>query len=285
MLGGVSLLGREVELRDVVNALDAQGRCLISGPGGVGKTALARAVVERLGSAARASDRRVIWVDVEPCASLDMVLLAVLRSCDAALHPGDDAAAAVASVLSDVVGVVVLTVLLLVFARRHGGGYLADRSFTSLSSYPLGFCNALILGMYTFTGYDASAHMSEETHDPARRAPIGILTAVGVSAVAGYAYLVGLTLAIDDLPALAKDDHAPLTILQHGLGPTAGRWGMGLAIFAMWFCGLSSVTSASRTLYAFSRDDGLPFSAAIRKVLNEDLNKVAAQLSPLANKG
>lgn len=108
MLGGVSLLGREVELRDVVNALDAQGRCLISGPGGVGKTALARAVVERLGSAARASDRRVIWVDVEPCASLDMVLLAVLRSCDAALHPGDDAAAAVASVLSDVVGVVVL---------------------------------------------------------------------------------------------------------------------------------------------------------------------------------
>lgn len=165
-----------------------------------------------------------------------------------------------------VVGVVVLTVLLLVFARRHGGGYLADRSFTSLSSYPLGFCNALILGMYTFTGYDASAHMSEETHDPARRAPIGILTAVGVSAVAGYAYLVGLTLAIDDLPALAKDDHAPLTILQHGLGPTAGRWGMGLAIFAMWFCGLSSVTSASRTLYAFSRDDGLPFSAAIRKV-------------------
>src|SRR5581483_2284686 len=29
----------------------------------------------------------------------------------------------------------------------------------------LGFVNALALGMYTFTGYDASAHVSEETHD------------------------------------------------------------------------------------------------------------------------
>jgi amino acid transporter len=120
--------------------------------------------------------------------------------------------------------------------------------------------------MYTFTGYDASAHLSEETHDPARRAPWGIVTSVVVSAVAGYAYLVGLTLAIGNLGDLAKDDHAPLTILTEGLGAGWGRGGMGLAIFAMWFCGLASVTSASRTLWAFSRDDGLPFSAALRRV-------------------
>jgi amino acid transporter len=34
----------------------------------------------------------------------------------------------------------------------------------------------------------------------------------------------------------------------------------------MWFCGLSSVTSASRTFFAFSRDGGLPFSPVIRRV-------------------
>ncbi len=165
-----------------------------------------------------------------------------------------------------VVGVVVLTALLVALARKHPVGYLADTSFTTQPSYSLGFMNALILGMYTFTGYDASAHLSEETHDPARRAPIGILSAVGVSAIAGYAYLVGLTLAVGSLPDLAKDEHAPLAILQEGLGPRAGRWGMGLAIFAMWFCGLSSVTSASRTLYAFARDDGLPGSRALKRV-------------------
>jgi amino acid transporter len=41
---------------------------------------------------------------------------------------------------------------------------------------------------------------------------------------------------------------------------------MGLALAAMWFCGLSSVTSASRTLYAFARDKGLPGSRHIGRV-------------------
>ena len=40
---------------------------------------------------------------------------------------------------------------------------------------------SLLLGMWTFTGFDASAHVSEETHDPARRAPWGIVLSVIVS--------------------------------------------------------------------------------------------------------
>ena len=50
------------------------------------------------------------------------------------------------------------------------------------------------------------------------------------------------------------------------LGDTAGRAAMGLALAAMWFCGLSSVTSASRTVYAFARDGGLPGSRLIGRV-------------------
>ena len=34
----------------------------------------------------------------------------------------------------------------------------------------------------------------------------------------------------------------------------------------MWFAGLSSVTSASRMLFAFARDDGLPGAALLRRV-------------------
>ena len=41
---------------------------------------------------------------------------------------------------------------------------------------------------------------------------------------------------------------------------------MGLAVLAMWFCGLSSVTSASRMVYAFARDGGVPFASHLRKV-------------------
>jgi amino acid transporter len=120
--------------------------------------------------------------------------------------------------------------------------------------------------MFTFTGYDASAHLAEETHDPARRTPWGILTAVGVSAIAGFLLLAAVTLAIKDLPAIANDKHAALAAMQGALGSGAGRAAMGLALAAMWFCGLSSVTSASRTLYAFARDRGLPLSEHIGRV-------------------
>jgi amino acid transporter len=120
--------------------------------------------------------------------------------------------------------------------------------------------------MWTFTGFDASAHACEETHDPARRAPWGILSSVGVSAVAGYALVLAITLGIRDLPATAADDHPALFVLRASLGQGWGSAAMGLAALAMWFCGLSAVTSASRALYAFARDGGLPLSHVLRAV-------------------
>jgi amino acid transporter len=167
-----------------------------------------------------------------------------------------------------ILGVAILVALLFAAGRMHPVSWLHETGFTTRpdGAYPLGFLNALILGMWTFTGFDASAHVSEETHDPARRAPWGIVSAVLVSAVAGYALLVALTLAIGDLPATAGADQAALFILRHALGEAVGRAAMGLAILAMWFCGLSSVTSASRMLFAFARDEGLPFHARLRLV-------------------
>ncbi len=159
-----------------------------------------------------------------------------------------------------IVGVAILVVLLLAFAKRHDASYLMQTGFTTREDhhYGMGFLNSLLLGMFTFTGYDASAHLAEETRDAARKSPIGIMSSVIVSAVVGYALLCGLTLGIDDLAATATDKHAALKIMRDSLGPNAGRWSMALALFAMWFCGLSSVTSASRTLYAFARDRGAP---------------------------
>ncbi len=167
-----------------------------------------------------------------------------------------------------VVGVVVLVALLAIFGRAQPVSFLAHGGFTMREdhAYLLGFLNALTLGMWTMTGFDASAHASEETHEPETRAPRGIISSVAVSAIAGYALVCALTLAIGDLPKIAGDDDPALAILRGALGERAGRVAMGGAIVAMWFCGLSSVTSASRTFYAFARDDGLPFSRFIRRV-------------------
>ena len=167
-----------------------------------------------------------------------------------------------------VVGVIVLVALLAYFGHAQPISFLGRTGFTLRDDhvYWLGFLNALTLGMWTMTGFDASAHASEETHDPETRAPRGIITSVAVSAIAGYALIVALTLAIGDLHTIAGDDDPALAILRNAIGERGGRVAMGAAIVAMWFCGLSSVTSASRTFYAFARDDGLPFSRIIRKV-------------------
>jgi amino acid transporter len=172
------------------------------------------------------------------------------------------------SVVVHVVGVVILVAFLLVVGRAHPLSYVFETGFTTRKdgSYTLGFLGSLLLGMWTFTGFDASAHVSEETHDPARRAPWGIVLSVIVSAVVGYALVVAITLAIGDLPATAADPRPALFVLQHALGAGWGRAALGLAILAMWFCGLSSVTSLSRTLYAFARDGGLPASKSLRRV-------------------
>ncbi len=166
------------------------------------------------------------------------------------------------------VGVAVLVGLLLFVGRSHPASFAFSTGFTTREdgNYPLGFMGSLILGMWTMTGFDASAHASEETHDPARRAPWGIVSSVGVSALAGYALVFALTLAIRDVPATAADPHPALFILRAALGDDWGRVALGLTTVAMWFCGLSAVTSLSRATFAFARDGGLPGAAKLRRV-------------------
>ena len=62
------------------------------------------------------------------------------------------------------------------------------------------------------------------------------------------------------------DNAAVLFILNENLGAgLGGILGGGIAI-AMAFCGLSSIASAGRMLFAFSRDDGIPGSSWLKKV-------------------
>jgi amino acid transporter len=87
-----------------------------------------------------------------------------------------------------------------------------------------------------------------------------------VSGVAGYILLMAITLAIHTIPEAlhAVDAHgnavpAVIAIMQHGLGAKAGNAMAALAALAMWFCGLSATTAASRALFALVRDGGLPW--------------------------
>jgi len=178
------------------------------------------------------------------------------------------------SVSVHIIGVVVLVAALFLLAPKQPVSFLFESvNSNGRSPYWWAFVLGLLQAQWTYTGFDASAHLAEETEDPRRRAPWGIVLSVAVSGVVGYLLLISLTLAIRTIPGAlgAKDAQgnaipAVIAILGSALGAKAGNAMAALASMAMWFCGLSCITSASRALYSLARDEGTPASRLLRTV-------------------
>ncbi|HTS15089.1 MAG TPA: amino acid permease, partial [Candidatus Sulfotelmatobacter sp.] len=157
-------------------------------------------------------------------------------------------------------------------------------------SYPLilAFFFSLLQANWTYTGYDASAHVAEETVGARRSSAWGVFLSVAVSAVVGYLFLVALTTHLPDLSQLFPNPLptdltnasqyyfgggvAVISILQYNLNSVVllnvglGDWLAAGIAMAMFWCGLASVAAAGRMLYAFSRDDGIPGSRWLKVV-------------------
>jgi amino acid permease (GABA permease) len=120
----------------------------------------------------------------------------------------------------------------------------------------------LLLAQYTFTGYDASAHMTEETRDAATAGPRGIVMSILVSLVAGWVLLIGVTFAIQNYAGEVGSATGvpPAQIFWDAIGKTGAELLLVIVCVAQLFCGMSSVTANSRMIYAFSRDGALPLS-------------------------
>jgi amino acid transporter len=131
---------------------------------------------------------------------------------------------------------------------------------------------AFLLGLsyvcYTITGFDASAHTSEETQDAQVNVPKGMWTAVFWSWVFG---LVAVAAYVLTMPSL-EEAHAA------GWGSFFYMWGasrmpswlsivlsIGLVV-VNYICALAGLTSTSRMMYAFARDGGLPASKTLSHV-------------------
>jgi amino acid transporter len=131
---------------------------------------------------------------------------------------------------------------------------------------------ALLLGMlyplYTITGFDASAHTSEETVDARRTVPRGILHSVLWSLVFGFVMAASFVLAMPDPAAAAKGGGNVWFNLFDGLPAPAflkHLLAIGIVV-ANYCCALAGLTSTSRMVFAFARDGGLPFSPTLRHV-------------------
>ena len=141
-------------------------------------------------------------------------------------------------------------------------------SLYAAAPFALVFVLSLLQAQWTYTGYDASAHVAEETVMARLNTAWGVFLSVAVSAVVGYVLLMILTWCIPrgDVAATAND---PYPVLQIVYGNLSRFFANVVAVIiggAMWLCGLASITSMARMWYAFARDDGMPGAALLKRV-------------------
>ncbi len=148
-----------------------------------------------------------------------------------------------------------------VFSHRINNSGFSEH-FYWFMILPLGF----LLTMYTFTGYDASAHLSEETHDAERAAPRGLWTAIAYSAVGGWAVLLALTFAATHIAAINAGGGGAIPIIETSLSTGLAKLVLDISTIGQLFCGMGCVAAASRMVFAFSRDGAVPGHALWRRL-------------------
>lgn len=195
---------------------------------------------------------------------------------------------------------VLLTICLLAFAG-HGLDFGRLFTFTNFTGdagggvwpqatvmfYIIGL--GLLHGVYTITGFDASAHTSEETRNAPREVPKGMMRSVFWSFLFGWIMVCAFVLALPDQTTTGPDPAdatKTITTTISGVAAAASKgWGafnwlmetspMPGALKALliigivasnFLCALAGVTSMSRMMYAFARDGGLPMSGTLRQV-------------------
>ncbi|MET9914371.1 amino acid permease [Streptomyces sp. NPDC006476] len=167
------------------------------------------------------------------------------------------------SVWWQLVGVAVIVGALTIAPAQHQSLSFVFTHFHNDTGFSSPFYVALVgslISGYTFCGYDASAHVAEETTDAQTSAPRGIVRSIWVSWAAGFVLLAGLLFAMQNYTATQNTATGvpPAQIFLDVLGASGAKALLLIVIVAMLFCGNAEVAAASRMVYAFSRSRALP---------------------------
>ena len=142
-----------------------------------------------------------------------------------------------------------------------------------------------LLTQYTITGYDASAHLSEETQSAANGAARGIWQSIFYSAIGGWILLLALTFAASNTDYINSFDPtvnpygggSSIAVLASSLGLGAFKTVMIISTIGQIYCSTACLTSCSRMMFAFSRDGAVPLGSLWTR-LNAQRVPVAAVL-------
>lgn len=97
---------------------------------------------------------------------------------------------------------------------------------------------------------------TEETKDADKNGPKGIISSIGISIIVGWGYILGITFAVTNIPNLLSPDNdaGGYAIAEIFYRAFKSRYGngvggiicLGIVAVAIFFCGMSSITSNSR---------------------------------------
>jgi amino acid transporter len=157
-----------------------------------------------------------------------------------------------------------------VFTERFNNSGYSDGSTSTFAFWffivPFGF----LLTQYTITGFDACAHLSEETAEASKAAAKGIWRSIFYSVLGGYILLLCVVFAIpNDASGNPDNALAGLGVQPIFVGALGQDWAtlvLFISASAQFFCATSCMTSASRMTFAFSRDGAIPGSATLKKL-------------------
>jgi amino acid transporter len=178
------------------------------------------------------------------------------------------------AVVFEIVGMVELSIVLFAAALLAGQGDW-DNLWSTGTVPEAGWFSwlgpvmlATVLGSFTLLGFEQAANFAEETHEPRRVVPRAMIRGLLAAGVLGMIFLIAAAVATRDVAATTADP-APLAfILQDVLGPSIQKVFLFFICVSMFCCGLITMATNARLVWAMARDRRLPGHQLLSRVPN-----------------
>jgi len=174
------------------------------------------------------------------------------------------------AVYTEVIGFIGI-IIILSFVLFFKGADFSLLTYTahkvgSNGSYFTAFVLSVVMGSYTLVGFEAAANLAEETVDANKTVPKAIVYSMLLAGVIGFVFLIIVTSGIKDINSIMASTSPISDILQSRLGTAVADFFLALVIVSIFACGLIIMASASRLIYALSRDNVFFASNVFKKV-------------------
>jgi amino acid transporter len=112
----------------------------------------------------------------------------------------------------------------------------------------------LLMSLFSFSGYEAGAHVAEETKGATLSAPRGIVRTCLTVAAVGFIYILALLYSMPSISDVINSEAAAMAVFVHAMGNKGALVLMCLLVINLFFAGSSSLTVTSRIAFAIARD-------------------------------